>query len=82
MTETTLAEIKEDTVIELNPDDFAVVIRADGGIVQYVPGDPEIQEHGVTLEMAAGMAAVASMLSKLVGALLEAAVSKQEGEDG
>jgi hypothetical protein len=77
-----IIEIQPGTVAELSPDDFAVVIKANGDTVQYVPGDPKIQERGVTLKATAGMASVASLLSSLVSSLLQSANRNEEDSDG
>ena len=78
MSERTLIETTKGTSVELEPTDFAVVIKSDGSVIQYVPGDPKVQEEGVSLEVASGMASVSSLLSGLVHSLLEAAAKTPE----
>ena len=79
MREKIIVEIEtEGTTVELQPTDFAVVISQDGNVTQYVPGDPSIQNQGVTLEAAVGMSTVASLFSSIVGTLLETAIGEEE----
>lgn len=79
MAEKTVIELGESTTIRLGEKDFAVIIRPNGDVEQYVPGSDAVMEQGIGLATASGMASAAAVFTGLIQALLEEALEKQGG---